>query len=219
MANMLERTAVLFVSHSMSQIHRICNKVLVLDQGMITFLGQDVSVGVQEYYSLVGSVEASAAGSGDVVADRFAVLVNGRPPQTDVPDIVSGSCVEFKFRLKSQTGVKACRVGMVIWNSEMYPIADVISENGRSHCVEFGEKGHAEYVLAIRELNLAAGRYSLSLHIMHQTDSHTFNRIDNAMWILVRGPLHGGGGCLLKSVISIAADDDAREISGMQNWS
>ncbi|MCQ2506794.1 MAG: ABC transporter ATP-binding protein [Lachnospiraceae bacterium] len=49
---MKEDTTVLFVSHSLSQVEAICNKVMILDHGKCIFLG-DVKEGIAKYEEII----------------------------------------------------------------------------------------------------------------------------------------------------------------------
>ena len=46
----LPHTAVVFVSHNMNQVSRICNAIILMGNGHIRFQGGDVSSGIQLYY-------------------------------------------------------------------------------------------------------------------------------------------------------------------------
>lgn len=49
--NILPNTAMVFVSHSMPMVARICSQIILLDKGIIKFQGYDVSKGIEMYYS------------------------------------------------------------------------------------------------------------------------------------------------------------------------
>jgi lipopolysaccharide transport system ATP-binding protein len=48
-ANILPHTAIIFVSHSMPLISRICSSVMVLNHGQTTYQGNDVGKGIEVY--------------------------------------------------------------------------------------------------------------------------------------------------------------------------
>ncbi len=49
--HLLPTTAIIFVSHSMPMISRICNEIILMDRGMAEYKGNDIGKGVQLYYS------------------------------------------------------------------------------------------------------------------------------------------------------------------------
>lgn len=48
---LLPNTAIIFVSHNLTQISRICNQLILLDHGEIHYQGNDTSKGIQQYLS------------------------------------------------------------------------------------------------------------------------------------------------------------------------
>jgi len=62
----LKDTAVIFVSHSMSQVLKICNRVILLDQGKVKIDSEKVSTVVGMYYDLFGNGEKRIEGSGKI---------------------------------------------------------------------------------------------------------------------------------------------------------
>jgi lipopolysaccharide transport system ATP-binding protein len=47
----LPNTALIFVSHQMPAVSRICNKIILMDKGEAKYSGHDVSKGIDQYYS------------------------------------------------------------------------------------------------------------------------------------------------------------------------
>ncbi|GAA5093225.1 hypothetical protein GCM10023210_23350 [Chryseobacterium ginsengisoli] len=48
---LLPHTAVIFVSHSMPMISRICNEIILMDHGKVEYQGRDIGKGIQLYYN------------------------------------------------------------------------------------------------------------------------------------------------------------------------
>lgn len=48
---LLPKTAMIFVSHSMPMVSRICNEIILMDHGQAEYQGNDIGKGVQLYYS------------------------------------------------------------------------------------------------------------------------------------------------------------------------
>jgi len=64
--NILKNTAVIFVSHSMSQVLKVCNRVILLENGMIKRNTEDVSSAIGLYYDLFNKAEKRIEGSGKI---------------------------------------------------------------------------------------------------------------------------------------------------------
>lgn len=58
MAEVMGRATVIFVSHSMPVISRVCNQVMLMNQGQIAFWGHDVGDGVERYMDLFEGEQA-----------------------------------------------------------------------------------------------------------------------------------------------------------------
>jgi ABC-type polysaccharide/polyol phosphate transport system ATPase subunit len=50
----------------MPQIYRLCNEVIVLDHGSVTYQGRNISDGVNVYLSLFKESTETVTGSGEV---------------------------------------------------------------------------------------------------------------------------------------------------------
>ncbi|MFZ1809279.1 MAG: ABC transporter ATP-binding protein [Cyclobacteriaceae bacterium] len=50
--NLLPKTAIIFVSHSMSDVARITNRLMVLSHGEVSYSGEDLHLGLNTYYNL-----------------------------------------------------------------------------------------------------------------------------------------------------------------------
>jgi lipopolysaccharide transport system ATP-binding protein len=61
---LMEKAAVIIVSHSMPAIARVCSHIVVLNMGVVEFQGKDVAKGIDTFYGLFES-QKSMAFSGD----------------------------------------------------------------------------------------------------------------------------------------------------------
>jgi lipopolysaccharide transport system ATP-binding protein len=65
MAELMSRCAVIFVSHTMPQIFRVCSEVLLLDHGTAMYHGPDVAAGVERYFGLFPQNQQSITGTAE----------------------------------------------------------------------------------------------------------------------------------------------------------
>jgi lipopolysaccharide transport system ATP-binding protein len=54
MDRLVENCSVIFVSHSMQYVSRMCNQILLMEKGHEKYLGPNVSEGIDRYYQGVG---------------------------------------------------------------------------------------------------------------------------------------------------------------------
>jgi len=55
----LPKTAIIFVSHSMPMVSRICNQIILMDRGEAKFQGEDVSKAIDLYYTRFSSNDSN----------------------------------------------------------------------------------------------------------------------------------------------------------------
>ncbi|MFZ4801547.1 MAG: ABC transporter ATP-binding protein [Chlorobium sp.] len=72
----INKTAVVFVSHNMQFVSAFCNKVIVMDHGQVIMVAEEPAVGIDQYYSMVNNQqEKSGTGLADVY--KIELIVNG----------------------------------------------------------------------------------------------------------------------------------------------
>lgn len=80
--SLMKNTAVIFVSHSMPQVSRICTDVIMLERGQTVFNGKDVSAGIDAYYSRF----ANPANNNTIFGSDKAALVSIEPVESNTKD-------------------------------------------------------------------------------------------------------------------------------------
>ena len=103
---MINKTAVIFVSHSMPQISRICTSIALLEKGKAIFQGTDVSRGIDFYYSKFANANQAIFSDNknaefigvDFLADDF---INGIP--------IYKWNMELAMRIKFHTAIEIDR--------------------------------------------------------------------------------------------------------------
>lgn len=183
---LMKTTAVIFVTHTMPQVFRICSEVVVLDHGRVVFQGHQLAEGVGRYLELFRGSEASVSGSGEikvgtveVEAQPSAIAGNG------AVRVAYGSRLMLRARLEAAAGIAAVRVQFLLWNAEMLPILDVMAADLAGYRVELPETGEIEVAAAIDRLELNSGKYSLSVIVTSEDKSRVYCRHDNAAFIQV----------------------------------
>jgi lipopolysaccharide transport system ATP-binding protein len=80
---LLEKTAVIFVSHNMPQVYKVSTSILLMSKGQVLFHGNEIEKGVEQYYAM-SSKEVFLRVGQDLMLTSF--IVNGNEVQ------VGGSC-------------------------------------------------------------------------------------------------------------------------------
>ncbi len=74
--SLLSKTAVIFVSHTMPQISRISNKILLLEKGNTLVYSNNISLGIERYYDSFNDLDQVIGGTGDIQIVNFNVFDN-----------------------------------------------------------------------------------------------------------------------------------------------
>lgn len=183
---LMRSAAVIFVSHAMPQVYRLCNEVIVLNHGVVTYQGRNVPEGVAVYLSLFQESPETVTGSGQVrVTD---VRVESPAAVADMGGtlrIPFGSGLTLHARLSLAPEIKRARVQFLLWNAEMLPIMDIMGEELAGYAFDVPDSGEVEVTAVIPRTELNAGKYTLSVIAASPDYALTYCRHDNAAYVQV----------------------------------
>jgi lipopolysaccharide transport system ATP-binding protein len=182
MGDLLRKSAVIFVSHSMPQIYRVSSEVMVLQRGQVAFHGREVGAGIDRFHGLQPAADPHVNGSGEasLVSCR---LVCGNSVVALGESLAIRSHIPFRIELgiRLAKGIETVRVQVVIWNQEMIPVADIVGPEGKGYLLRVtGHEDFASVVLEVPALPLNGGRHMLSVCLVSEDQSRVFTRHDNA---------------------------------------
>ncbi len=178
---------VIFVSHNLSAVERLCDSALLLDHGRVTFQG--TTADAIERYLQTGSVAqgslveaARRPGRGRVRFTRVRALCDGRP----AIHLTSGSRVELLFDYEVADGaeIEGARI-RVAWTNLLGDTLFILVNDGSGHAISRlpGPSGTVRAV--IPRLPLHHGTYRLSAWIKSGRDLE--DRISDALELTVAG--------------------------------
>ncbi len=175
----LKDTAVIFVSHNTTQIQRICNRVMWIDQG-VPKLSEDVSLCVSKYLEeTVQDKKQKVLNHGHI--EHFEIRLKNN-------EIRSGEDVPFILTFHSSqllvTGLCLCNIADQ--SGELAAQADF------SHLLKVLPKGHSNHELIIRNLRLSAGTYYIHISIFSRNRKQTILHARNCAQLSVEGPVGFG---------------------------
>ena len=197
---LMRSAAVIFVSHAMPQVYRLCSEVIVLNHGAVTYQGRNVPEGVAVYLSLFEESPETVTGSGDVQVTQ--VRVESQAGATDMAGTLKvpfGSGLTLHARLSVAPGIKRARVQFLLWNAEMLPIMDIMGEGLAGYAFDVPESGILDVTAAIARTELNAGKYTLSVIAASPDYAVTYCRHDNAAYVQVEAGTASGA-----QILSIA---------------
>lgn len=182
--DMMKSSAVIFVSHAMQQIFRICNQVIVLDHGTITFKGSEIALGVSKYLQLMKGGEKLITGSGEAGVKELE-LSTGTASATigETLQVPHGAEIIVSCTLAGSTQIPEPHLQVLLWNSEMYPAVELLTSSLSGFQFEFDESGTARIQAKLNRLELGPGKYSLTIVITNKENSRVYCRHDNLAFV------------------------------------
>ncbi|GHB92101.1 ABC transporter ATP-binding protein [Cerasicoccus arenae] len=191
MAGILSKSAVIFVSHSMPQVARVCSQILLMDHGKSTYNGGNVGLGIEKYYSMCGGGEAMISGTRDIQFNliKAGTSIESASSTSSELQISHAQGLYIELRVKATEQVQSARFQITIWNMDMLPVVNIINADYQGRVVNFKETGKQEVVLKIEcpPLHLNCGRYFLSAVATSVDQSMVYCRHDNIVSLQVEG--------------------------------
>jgi ABC-type polysaccharide/polyol phosphate transport system ATPase subunit len=156
---------IVFVSHHLPAVARLCNQVLLLDQGKALKLGAPAEV-IAAYTRGTGS-----SGTNDIAIDA-ALRIQGRPP-ADAFEVEPGDRLLLDVTLNFKIDVQHATVGVVIWDlarelyvygasSDFVGIPPIAAAAGDRRAFSFAF-----------DANLTRGLYAIEVNVV-DADRHQF---------------------------------------------
>lgn len=168
----LPHTALVFVSHSMPMISRICNEIILMDHGRIEYQGKNVAKGIDLYYKKFSNDQRSI-----IFDDGCIRLISAQvfsENKTSVIDWNSQLHCELVFQNINLLAMPFIKV--FIFDNEERPIALV--PNSEIFNAEIpGDK--INIILEIDNIQLTKGTYSVAVEVHKDENKNPIYRENN----------------------------------------
>jgi lipopolysaccharide transport system ATP-binding protein len=187
MQKVLDGSAVVFVSHSMPQIARLCSHVMVLNGGEVCFFGDNVAAGIEIYYREFPGEKAQAAPGGDWRIDHVIVSSPGAAPDSPLC-LDSGQPLEIHGVLQVDAACGPFSLGILFHDREHRGVAQS-SPHGFLPPLDAGET--APISLRIPHLPFNPGRYWISFMLHDEGRNRGMGMFRNAAEVQIKGSQFG----------------------------
>lgn len=176
---LLPHTAVIFVSHSMPMISRICNEIIVLDQGEVEYMGSDIGKGVQRYYNkFSNNTENVVFDSGSFELLSFSTDLLERTVHRS-----QDFTVTLKFKNKGLVE-KIPRLYLEFKDKEQKPVAGVYVREVKSLSADIDT---FTYQITVKNPLFTLGKFVVDVGLSESEKGTPVLRINNAFEFLVSG--------------------------------
>jgi len=164
--DMNKDAAVIFVSHTMQHISRLCTQLMVLDHGKEYFYSNNVPLGIDRYIGLFDSEESLVIEPGK--SKILDIKLSAKKPK-DYYEISYGDELTIQFDAVVEQKHKDIEISIGIATQALELIAQCNSESV-TKITNDGKSKH--FKIKIDELNIVPGRYYISI-IMRDRKTNT----------------------------------------------
>ncbi len=197
MSELMNRCAVIFVTHTMPQVFRVCNELILLDHGKIAFQGTDIALGVSKYFDAFPQGTQAVTGSGEAkVLELTATSNDKRAFLHQTLSIQFGEDVEVTVKLQINAEFRGGKIQLLFWNTELLPVMDVMTDKLLSFPFDVDKNGQAIIRARLPKVNLNAGKYNLSVIVLSK-DLKVLCRHDGAVAVNVTAHCASGANVIL----------------------
>jgi lipopolysaccharide transport system ATP-binding protein len=161
---LLQNACVIFVSHAMPHVAKICTSMVLLDKGGIRYQGDDVAAGIEQYLEYFGMEESTVLGPGKVVLDAIALhSVNAAPDDAGLAAIQQNDNACIVMDVSACEKINPFRITITIIDQQLRTVACIVPESNDEDAVlslQVNERRHVEVRF---RCVLAPGIYSLNI--------------------------------------------------------
>ena len=179
-SNIIKNSAVIFVSHSMPYIGRICSKTLLMNKGLNCYYGDKVGSGISEYLKLaVSEIKPNYFSHDDTYIND--ICLNGSKGNNIYVAQEESILLSFKVYISGEHDNP--EMMLVIANEEYFNVVQLNSPLGAFKC-----KNNVRSVeVAINGLFLNSGYYSMTLAVLDRPNGMILARYNNCCQFSVTG--------------------------------
>jgi lipopolysaccharide transport system ATP-binding protein len=180
--NLMERTAVIFVTHAMPQVSRICSDVMVLSRGKCVFQGKDIPKGIDHYYTQFEAEKERVGGSGIATIHSVELESNS---MRDVETVQYMEDLVIHIDSTIDGSVKNPNISLVIINQELQNVAQCSSFMNGKIFQNCGERTVVS--LTLGKINLNPGIYTIEITITAENRGEVLSKHQNIKTFRVNG--------------------------------
>jgi lipopolysaccharide transport system ATP-binding protein len=196
---MQSKAAIIFVSHAMPHVARLCDSILLLERGETRYHGRDVPRGIEEYYSAFGHEKGVVSGSGR--ADLLSIQLRSDDRSETPGDrlvLNYSRDLTIELVLKADRTIPALNVNLSFFDKELRAVAQAYSINGDFRLVN--DKDIISVQARIPEVLLNPGVYNLSVVLTDERRGETLVNCHAIKEFQVHGAFIGFAPIQLKGI-------------------
>lgn len=188
MDQLMKNTAIIFVSHSMPMVSRMCTDILLMNKGEKEYYGKDVSKGIDLYYAKFTGKEGVVF-KGDQNAELNHISIETSDEVEGLPAVNWHEDLKILLEYSVSKNHKNCKLLFNFFDIEQRPIGVCINENvidSSSIIQENGEVIRYRTKVILRNIELSKGAYTINLSIAENETKRLLVRYNNVLRFLIK---------------------------------
>jgi lipopolysaccharide transport system ATP-binding protein len=167
-----EGRTVLFVSHNMQAINNLCNEIVLLDNGLVSFIGK-TELGIELYLKESKQNLLSSYNNDSLIENNNKAIIKSikLKPQSNKLGFASDEPLQFLITIKSEITEPNSRIGLRIITGNGNPVGLIFTKQ----IIPLKKSSETVIEFTLRDLNLAKGIYffDFSIGVGNETSSVT----------------------------------------------
>ena len=177
--NLLAKTAVIYVSHNMPTVSRLCDKIILLSHGESEFRGKDVSKGIDLYYSSFGENDKNVVFTDNSIELIEAKILNVQNFQGGKAQLkwMDDLKISLHFSLRNNIRIPLFRI--LIYDKEQRPLA-ILDPNVNEGDLTINNN-KLEFIVTHPRIQLSKGFYSINITAFKRGANEPILRINGVL--------------------------------------
>lgn len=175
----LPETAIIFVSHSMPIVSRICSQIILMEHGNVQFQGNDVGKAIDLYYSRFAQNESNEVFSDGSIQLIESEILHANNYKEKIPQLKWGENLDILIDIKVITKTSYLEFFIIIADKEQRSVA--MLEKNEESCGIVEENGNIRFKVSHKKIQLSKGIYSINLVVRKGNTKEPVYRINNIL--------------------------------------
>ena len=173
----LPKTAVVFVSHNMPMVSRVCTKIILMEKGQSLYQGNNTSKAIDKYYQRFVSNKTNNLFDDGSLSLLEVDIANKIGVENNLAQVKWGSDLSIRFKFKINKKINIPVFNIIIFDKEQRPVA--IFEKNDNASDLLNKNGQLEFMVSHKNIQLSKGIYSINIAATDDTGKNPHLRINN----------------------------------------
>jgi len=175
---LLPKTAVIFVSHNMPMVSRICNEIILMDHGKVEYQGSETSKGIELYYNKFSNNESNV-----VLDDKSIEIISSHHTLNEPLERNQDFQIEIQLKVLNKKLKTPPSIYLEIKDKDLRPIAGVSVIDDQMTL----QQDTLYYKVKVKNSLLTLGNYVIDLGISDSITREPIYRQNNFISFVCKG--------------------------------